>query len=127
MISSKKIENLKEQIKQMNPQLNGKWMLDHLSEVAEKLGNDIDNEKDIIDLLNNIINHCICAYTAKIIENQDYKSLKKIILIQYGYDPEKDYDRYFEITETTKDDLHCLIDDPDIYKFKINDMYIYSY
>lgn len=60
------------------------------------------------------------------VENKDYQVLKKIALVQEGYDPEKDYNRYFEITGTSKDDLHYLIDDPDVLKFKVDDMYVYS-
>ena len=120
------VANLKNQIKTMDSRLNGEWMLDHLTEIAERLGDDVHNVKDVQDLLKNILNHTIFVYPAKAVENKDYQVLKKIALVQEDYDPEKDYNRYFEITGTSKDDLHYLIDDPDVLKFKVDDMYVYS-
>lgn len=120
------LETLKKQIKTMGSRLNGEWMLDHLAEIAERLGYDVHNNKDVQDLLKNILNHSIFVYPAKAVESKDYRTLKKIALIQEGYDPEKDYNHYFEITGTSKDDLHYLIDDPDVLKFKVDDMYVYS-
>lgn len=120
------LETLKKQIKVMDSRLNGKWMLEHLAEIAERLGYDVRDNKDVQNLLKNILNHSIFVYPAKAVENKDYQALKKIALVQEGYDPEKDYNRYFEITGTSKDDLHFLIDDPDVLKFKVDDMYVYS-
>lgn len=120
------VENLKKQVKTMDSRLNGKWMVEHLPEIAEKVGYDVNDERDVKDLLNAMLYHCIFVYPAKAVENKDYRILKKIVLIQEGYDPEKDYNRYYEITGTSDDDLHYLIDDPDVLKFKLNDMYVYS-
>ena len=120
------LENLKKQIKAMDSRLNGEWMLEHLAEITEKLGYDVRDNKDVQNLLENILNHTIFVYPAKAVESKDYQALKKIALVQEGYDPEKDYNRYFEITGTSEDDLHYLIDDPDVLKFKVDDMYIYS-
>lgn len=120
------LENLKKQIKAMDSRLNGKWMLEHLTEIAERLGYDVRDNKDVQNLLKNILNHTIFVYPAKAVESKDYQALKKIALVQEDYDPEKDYNRYFEITGTSEDDLHYLIDDPDVLKFKVDDMYIYS-
>lgn len=121
-----KIEEMKSKIMNMDARLNGKWMLEHLSEIAERVGGDVDDEKDVMNLLDSILLHCIFVYPAKAVEEKDYRTLKKIVLIQEGYDPEKDYDKYYQITGTTKDDLHYLIDDPDVLHFKVNDMYVYS-
>lgn len=120
------LETLKKQIKVMDSRLNGKWMLEHLAEIAERLGYDVRDNKDVQNLLKNILNHTIFVYPTKAVESKDYQALKKIALVQEGYDPEKDYNRYFEITGTSKDDLHFLIDDPDVLKFKVDDMYVYS-
>lgn len=110
----------------MDSRLNGKWMLEHLAEIAEKLGYDVRDNKDVQNLLKNILNYTIFVYPAKAVESKDYQALKKIALVQEGYDPEKDYNRYFEITGTSEDDLHYLIDDPDVLKLKVDDMYVYS-
>ena len=121
-----KSENLKKQIKAMDSRLNGEWMLEHLAEIAERLGYDVRDNKDVQNLLENILSHTIFVYPAKAVEKRNYQILKKIALVQEGYDPEKDYNRYFEITGTSEDDLHYLIDDPDVLKFKVDDMYVYS-
>lgn len=121
-----KIEEMKSKIMNMDARLNGKWMLEHLPEIAERVGGDVNDEKGVMNLLDSILLHCIFVYPAKAVEEKDYSTLKKIVLIQEGYDPEKDYDKYYQITGTTKDDLHYLIDDPDVLHFRVNDMYVYS-
>lgn len=103
------LENLKKQIKAMDSRLNGKWMLEHLAKIAERLSYDVHNNKDVQDLLKNILNHSVFVYPAKAVESKDYQALKKIALVQEG-----------------QDDLHYLIDDPDVLKFKVDDMYVYS-
>ena len=76
------LENLKKQIKAMDSRQNGKWMLEHLAEIAERLGYDVHNNKDVQNLLENILNHTIFVYPAKAVENKDYQVLKKIALVQ---------------------------------------------